>query len=273
MITGRSQCAALYDMEILLNGISDAAHGTVERVGRNPSWIPDTPRLSLDKGGCMRRVRMRDERQRKLAWLAAAVGTAAAAAVAGFVYYRKKLDQEAARLADVLNVRPGLVIVEVGAGNGQMSLRLAPLVQPGGRVHTTEFEAKKLLELRRSVKNSRAENVSVFKGSETGRELPSETCDAIFMRGVYHHFTAPVDMTRSMFRALRPGGTLVVIDFPPRLLLSLSTPKGIPKDRGGHGIRKELLRRELIEAGFESVAQWDDWPFRMYCVVFRKPAI
>ena len=68
----------------------------------------------------MRRVRTRDERQRKLAWLAAAVGTAAAAAVAGFVYYRKKLDQEAARLADVLNVRPGFVIVEVEIGRAHV---------------------------------------------------------------------------------------------------------------------------------------------------------
>jgi SAM-dependent methyltransferase len=67
-----------------------------------------------------------------------------------------------------------------------------------------------------------------MQGSETGAELPSGSCDAIFMRGVYHHFTAPQQMNGSLFRALRPGGTLAVIDFPPRLLLWLCTPKGIP---------------------------------------------
>ena len=37
--------------------------------------------------------------------------------------------------------------------------------------------------------------------------------------------------------------------------------------------QKELLRQELIEAGFEPAQECDDWPFRMYCAVFRKPAI
>jgi predicted methyltransferase len=91
------------------------------------------------------------------------------------------------------------------------------------------------------------------------------------MRGVYYHFTAPEAMGRSLFRALRPGGTLAVIDFPPRLLLSLCTPKGIPANRGGHGIRKALLKEELMEAGFDTVREHDDWPFRFYCEVFRKP--
>jgi ubiquinone/menaquinone biosynthesis C-methylase UbiE len=221
----------------------------------------------------MTRVRIHDDQKRKLVWLAAALGTAAVTTVVGVRYFRKKLDEESARLGDVLNLSPGQVVAEIGAGKGQMTLRVARLVRPGGRVHSTEFEPKKLRHLRRSVEKSGLGNVSVIKGNETGMELSSQSCDAIFMRSVYHHFTAPTDMTRSLFRALRPGGTLAVIDFPPRVLLSLWTPKGIPENRGGHGIRKTLLRQELIEAGFEPLQEWDDWPFRMYCVVFRKPAI
>ena len=41
---------------------------------------------------------------------------------------------------------------------------------------------------------------------------------------------------------------------------------------GGHGIRRELLREELAQAGFEPLQEWDDWPFRTYCLVARKPA-
>ena len=221
----------------------------------------------------MRRVRIHDDQKRRLAWLAAVLGTAATATILGLRYYRTKLDAEAVHLAEVLNLGPGKIVAEVGAGKGQMTLRVARLVRPGGRVHSTEFEPKKLRQMRRSVEKSGLENISVIKGSQTGTELPPESCDAIFMRGVYHHFTAPTDMTRSLFLALRPGGTLAVIDFPPRLLLSLWTPKGIPENRGGHGIQKELLRQELIEAGFEPAQECDDWPFRMYCAVFRKPAI
>jgi len=211
------------------------------------------------------------DNRRKLALYSALAGSAAAATLLGLRYYRKATEREAAYLAEILDLHPGKEVVEVGAGKGQMTVRVSRLVQPTGRVLATEFEAKKLWRLHRSVEKSGAKNVSVVEGSPTGAELPLGSCDAIFMRGVYHHFTAPEEMNRSLFRALRPGGALVVIDFPPKLVLAPWTPKGIPANRGGHGIRQELLRRELAEAGFETVEQWDDWPFGMYCVVLRKP--
>jgi ubiquinone/menaquinone biosynthesis C-methylase UbiE len=208
----------------------------------------------------------------KLAWLSAAVGSAAAAAtVLGVRYYRRKLDTEATRLSEVLNLVPGMTVVEVGAGKGGMSIRIARRVLPGGRVLSTEFEPKKLLRIHSSVHKSGLNNIVAMQGNKSGAELWPECYDAIYMRTVYHHFTAPDEMNRSLFRALRPGGILAVIDFPPRLLLSLCTPKGIPDNRGGHGIRKELVIQELGQVGFQPVREYHDWPFGLYCVVFRKP--
>jgi SAM-dependent methyltransferase len=91
------------------------------------------------------------------------------------------------------------------------------------------------------------------------------------MRGVYHHLTDPAAMDASLLRALRPGGTLAVIDFAPRLLLAPWTPKGIPSDRGGHGIRHELTTAELEQAGFDAVRTFESWPGGCYCVLFQKP--
>lgn len=77
-------------------------------------------------------------------------------------------------------------------------------------------------------------------------------------------------MNESIMSALRAGGTLAVIDFPPRWCLAPWTPEGIPADRGGHGIRPQLVMEELLQAGFAAVRTVQPWEMATYCLVFQK---
>jgi SAM-dependent methyltransferase len=47
------------------------------------------------------------------------------------------------------------------------------------------------------------------------RELPAITLDAILVADTYHELTAPAAVLEHVFRALRPGGRLVVVDPAP----------------------------------------------------------
>ena len=80
-------------------------------------------------------------------------------------------------------------------------------------------------------------------------------------------------ITADLHRAVRPGGVVAVVDFPPRRWLSWIAPvRRVPADRGGHGIPMDVLIGEMTRAGFlvkEAVARWF---LDVYCVVFRKPA-
>ncbi len=182
--------------------------------------------------------------------------------------------EEAAKLAAVLDVKPGATVAEIGAGKGQMTVAMAQWLGASGRVFSTEIDPDRLADIEHAVQAAHLDNVTVLRAAVDSTNLPPQCCDAIFMRGVYHHFTAPAEIDRSLFEALRPGGRLAVIDFPPTIWLWPWTPKGIPENRGGHGVPPEILTQELTAAGFRR-ANIQDWPISWliphYCAVFEHP--
>lgn len=187
-----------------------------------------------------------------------------------FLFGLDLYQQEANRLNDLMGWKPGQVIAEIGAGEGQMTFAAAARVGSTGHVYTTELDDKKVAHLREEVKHRKLENVTVVKADTVATNLPENCCDDVFMRRVYHHFTDPVQTDASIFRALKPGGLLAVIDFAPRK--GLPPVDGAPKSHGGHGVPQNILIQELTSAGFEIVTQQQNWPDNDYCVIARKPA-
>jgi ubiquinone/menaquinone biosynthesis C-methylase UbiE len=174
---------------------------------------------------------------------------------------------KARRLAEILGIEPGMTVAEIGAGDGELTVEMARLVGASGHVYSTEVSENRLEKIRENVAAAGLENVTVTAGEATDANLPRECCDTIFMETVYHHFTHPMEMDASLYAAMKPGGRLAVIDFPPRR----GGVDGVPKNRGGHGMPIDLLIQELEQAGFRLEKRIDDWRGRQYCMVFQKP--
>jgi ubiquinone/menaquinone biosynthesis C-methylase UbiE len=180
--------------------------------------------------------------------------------------------EEIERLRQLMDWKAGQTIADVGAGEGEIGFAAAPVMGQTGNVYLTELDEKKRTALEEEVHKRGLKNVIVVQGAEKQTNLPNNCCDGIVLRRVYHHFTAPMDMEASLLKALKPGGELAVIDFPPRKWLSESEPlQGVPTNRGGHGIPKKILLDELKTAGFRIERVLDDWPADDYCVIARKP--
>ena len=137
-----------------------------------------------------------------------------------------------------------------------------------GRVYATELDTKKLAQLEELA--AKEKNITALQASDAQTKLPPECCDSIFMRLVYHHLTKPAEIDASLFRSLKSGGLLAVIDEEPRP--GTKKVEGVPDNRGGHGVPEKILIQEITSAGFEVVKSFDDWPETHYCVVFRKPS-
>jgi len=179
--------------------------------------------------------------------------------------------QEIARLRQLMGWTTGQTLADVGAGEGEIGIAAAGVLGSTGKVYLTELDESKRKALEERVKGEGLKNVTVVQGAEKQTNLPDRCCDEIVLRRVYHHFTAPLDMDASLLRSLKPGGELAVIDFPPRKWLTESEPvKGVPANRGGHGIPQKVLIDEMRSAGFQVEKVVSDWPENSYCVIFRR---
>ena len=195
-------------------------------------------------------------------------GLVAALVVALAYALKADATDEIARLAALMEWKPGTIVADVGAGDGSYSFAAAERVGSSGRVFATEIDAKKLKELRAEVKKRNLQNVTVIESAEADTRLPTACCDAIFLRRVYHHLTKPVEFDANLIRSLKASGRLAIIDFSPRA--GLDPVEGVPANRGGHGIPQKIVIEELTSAGLQAEQIVTDWPEDSYCVVFVK---
>lgn len=185
---------------------------------------------------------------------------------------RQDAEAEAPKLVDVLELKPGMTVADVGSGGGAMTVVLGKWIGTG-RVFATDVTASALRQTREYVKQEGLTNVTVIEGAQAATNLPDACCDAVFLRNVFHHVTDPVPFNKSLYASLKPGGRLAIIDFPPEKGSKLF--QGVPANRGGHGIPVSVLVDEMQSAGFTHVRTIDNWPdgdkkINVFLALFRK---
>ncbi|MEZ4281695.1 MAG: class I SAM-dependent methyltransferase [Myxococcota bacterium] len=143
-----------------------------------------------------------------------------------------------------LGLAPGSAIADIGAGTGFFTALFDAAVGPGGRVHAVEISPGFLAHLRARAKREALSSVEVVEGNERSIELPPASIDVAFLCDVYHHFEHPAQTLASIRSALRPGGTLVLIDF--ERIPGVTSAYLLGHVRAG----REVFSDEIVRAGF-----------------------
>ncbi len=116
-------------------------------------------------------------------------------------------------LLTALQLKPGLVVADIGAGTGYLSRRMAPLVGPGGRVLAVDVQPEMLTLLQALVKRTGLANIEPRLGSEDDVKLPPNSVDIAIMVDVYHELAQPYEVLASITRALKPDGRIVFVEY------------------------------------------------------------
>ena len=114
---------------------------------------------------------------------------------------------------DAIGIKPGMVVGDVGAGTGYMTLRMAKRVGSSGKVYAEDVQPEMLKRLRQNAAKAKLANIQTVLGAESDPKLPESTLDLILLVDVYHEFSQPQKMLRGMKAALKADGRLVLLEY------------------------------------------------------------
>lgn len=116
-------------------------------------------------------------------------------------------------LVRALDLRPGLVVADIGAGTGYLSRRMARAVAPSGRVLAVDVQPEMVALLGQSARREGLANIEPSLGTETDVRLAPGSVDLAIMVDVYHELARPYEVLASIVRALKPGGRVVFVEY------------------------------------------------------------
>lgn len=164
-------------------------------------------------------------------------------------------------LLAALELRPGMVVGDIGAGTGYLSRRMAAAVAPGGRVVAEDVQPEMIDLLARASARERIGNIQPALGSETDIGLPAACLDLAIMVDVYHELAWPREVLGSIVRALKPGARLVFVEYR-------AEDAAVPI-KSLHKMSEAQVRREaeVLPLSWERTIETLPW---QHIVVFRR---
>ena len=147
-----------------------------------------------------------------------------------------------------LDVRPGMVVGDLGPGAGHFTLRLARAVEPGGVVYALDASQSTLDELCRAAEDR---GIATLRSVLVGRdrlEIP-EPVDLLFVSATYHHLPATPAYFAEARAHLRPGARVAILESRREGLLA--------RWQGRHASSPQRVKREMAEAGYRLTASHD----------------
>ena len=162
-------------------------------------------------------------------------------------------------------VKPGMTVADIGAGTGLYTRMFAGAVGEKGWVFAVEINPKFIGHIQARAKQEGQGNITGVLCPEDSVSLPPESVDLAFICDVYHHFEYPKSTMASLARAMKPGASLVVVDF--------ERIEGVSSDwiMGHVRAGKEVFRKEIEYAGLTFVEEVEiDGVVENYVLKFRK---
>lgn len=152
---------------------------------------------------------------------------------------------EAGEVMNKAEIRKGMTVADIGAGEGYYTIRMAARVGKDGRVLAEDILPTVRDQLAERVAREDLANVSVKLGEPNDPKLPPASFDRVLMVHMYHEIEQPYEFLWRLRPSLKPDGLVVVVD--------------ANRPTQDHGTPPPLLKCEFAAVGYTQVAT-DDMP-------------
>ena len=151
-------------------------------------------------------------------------------------------------------------IADIGAGSGYHAFKMASLAE-NGLIYAVDIQSEMLHEIELKKKSNRILNIETILGSEKSIHLPKHSLDKVLLVDVYHEFSYPIEMIKSIKNALKPNGLLFLIEYR-------GEDSNVPIKKI-HKMTEKQSVLEMKAAGFKLKENIDNLPWQ-HCMIFEK---
>ena len=147
------------------------------------------------------------------------------------------------RVMDILEITPGKIVADIGAGSGWFTVRAARRVTESGTVFAVDINPEATRYIDQRVQKEGLRNVKTILSKSDDPQLPANQIDAVLLLKTYHEVDKPVALLRNLRASLRAGANVGVID----------------RNGNGenHGVSSDIVIKEAAEAGYVLLSQYD----------------
>ena len=163
--------------------------------------------------------------------------------------------QMPARVIDALNVQPGQLVADIGAGTGYFTVRLAGSTA-AATVYAVDIEPSMVDYVRQRADADGLENIVGVLAERDQTNLP-ESVDLVLIVNTYHHLPDREAYFTALKRRMKPSARLAIIDFRK------DAPSGPPVE---FRFTPDQISRELGEAGFTLLEMYEFLPRQIFLV-------
>jgi SAM-dependent methyltransferase len=157
--------------------------------------------------------------------------------------------QEPQRVVDLLRLRPGMTVADIGAGTGYFNPYLSRGVGPEGVVYAVDIESTLVDAMRERAVKEKTPNVVPILAAPDDPRIPVARLDRVLLVDTYHHIDGRIGYFVRLRRLLDDGSLVAIVDWLPGVLARGPGPE--------HKVRPQEVMDEMRSAGYQVVEQVD----------------
>ncbi len=140
------------------------------------------------------------------------------------------------RVMDILGIKEGSIVADIGAGGGWFSVIAAKRVGESGKVYAVDINQESQDFIDRRAEKEDLRNIETILSKTDDPLLPDAAVESVLILNTYHEFSEPVKLMRNMRKSLKPGALIGIID---------RNGKG-----DDHGLDSEKVIADVKKAGY-----------------------